>query len=90
CLDTISLVRVEDDYNASNCRFIKGGWLYIYSKLVKENNSEESWAGSVYGEQCEDHMGTVRYFPSSLVSEQHIYPEANKTLSTRVRNLQKP
>lgn len=44
----------------------------------------------VYGEEYEDHMGTVGYFPSSLVSEQHVYQEANKTVPTTVRNLQKP
>lgn len=44
----------------------------------------------VYGEEYEDHMGTVGYFPRSLVSEQHVYQEANKTIPTTVRNLQNP
>ncbi|XP_008934128.1 PREDICTED: otoraplin [Merops nubicus] len=85
CVYTISLARAEEDYNASDCRFInvkKGQLIYVYSKLVKEKDSGEYWAGSVYGEQYEDHMGTVGYFPSSLVSEQHVYQEANKTIPT--------
>uniref|UniRef100_A0A8C3L975 Otoraplin n=1 Tax=Chrysolophus pictus TaxID=9089 RepID=A0A8C3L975_CHRPC len=84
-LDTISLVRAEEDYNAPDCRFInikKGQLIYVYSKLVKEKESGEFWAGSVYGEEYEDHMGTVGYFPRSLVSEQHVYQEANKTVPT--------
>ncbi|XP_010573356.1 PREDICTED: otoraplin [Haliaeetus leucocephalus] len=83
CVYTISLARAEEDYNAPDCRFInikKGQLIYVYSKLVKEDDSGEFWAGSVYGEQYEDHMGTVGYFPSSLVSEQHVYQEANKTV----------
>ncbi|XP_009573473.1 PREDICTED: otoraplin [Fulmarus glacialis] len=85
CVYTISLARVEEDYNAPDCRFInikKGQLIYVYSKLVKEKDSGEFWAGSVYGEQYEDHMGTVGYFPSSSVSEQHVYQEANKTVPT--------
>ncbi|NWW54100.1 OTOR protein, partial [Pedionomus torquatus] len=93
CVYTISLARAEEDYNVPDCRFInikKGQLTYVYSKLMKEKDSGEFWAGSVYGEQYEDHMGTVGYFPSSLVSEQHVYQEANKTVPTTVRNLQKP
>ncbi|NWX62886.1 OTOR protein, partial [Promerops cafer] len=76
------LARAEEDYNASDCRFInikKGQMIYVHSKLVNEKDSGEFWAAStrVYGEQYEDHMGTVGYFPSSLVSEQHVYQEAN-------------
>ncbi|XP_025966290.1 otoraplin [Dromaius novaehollandiae] len=85
CVYTISLARAEEDYNAPDCRFInikKGQLIYVYSKLVKEKESGEFWAGSVYGEQYEDHMGTVGYFPSSLVSEQHVYQVANKTVPT--------
>ncbi|OXB63741.1 UNVERIFIED_CONTAM: hypothetical protein H355_010435 [Colinus virginianus] len=85
CVYTISLVRAEEDYNAPDCRFInikKGQLIYVYSKLVKEKESGEFWAGSVYGEEYEDHMGTVGYFPRSLVSEQHVYQEANKTVPT--------
>ncbi|XP_010208125.1 otoraplin [Colius striatus] len=85
CVYTISLVRAEEDYDAPDCRFInvkKGQLIYVYSKLVKEKSSGEFWAGSVYGEQYEDHMGTVGYFPRSLVSEQHVYQEANKTIPT--------
>ncbi|PKU29357.1 otoraplin [Limosa lapponica baueri] len=90
--DTISLARAEEDYNAPDCRFInikKGQLIYVYSKLVKEKDSGEFWAGSVYGEQYEDHMGTVGYFPSSLVSEQHVYQEANKTIPTTANSLNK-
>ncbi|CAM5103723.1 unnamed protein product [Eretmochelys imbricata] len=85
CVYTISLARAEDDYNAPDCRFInikKGQLIYVYSKLVKEREAGEFWAGSVYGEEYEDQMGTVGYFPSSLVSEQHVYQEANKTIPT--------
>ncbi|KAM6298316.1 otoraplin [Aegotheles albertisi] len=84
CVYTISLARAEEDYNAPDCRFInikKGQLVYVYSKLVKEKDSGEFWAGSVRGDSC-DHMGTVGYFPSSSVSEQHVYQEANKTVPT--------
>uniref|UniRef100_A0A8C0B384 Otoraplin n=1 Tax=Buteo japonicus TaxID=224669 RepID=A0A8C0B384_9AVES len=70
CVCTISLARAEEDYNAPDCRFInikKGQLIYVYSKLVKEEDSGEFWVGSVYGEH-------------SLVSEQHVYQEANKTV----------
>ncbi|NWV25996.1 OTOR protein, partial [Origma solitaria] len=39
CVNTISLARAEEDYNASDCRFInikKGQLIYVYSKLMKE------------------------------------------------------
>ncbi|NXY39910.1 OTOR protein, partial [Pomatorhinus ruficollis] len=85
CVYTNSLAKAEEDYNASDCRFInirKGQLIYVYSKLMNEKDSGEIWASSirVYGEQYEDHMGTVGYFPSSLVSEQHVYQETNKTV----------
>ncbi|XP_053140431.1 otoraplin [Hemicordylus capensis] len=86
CLYAISLARAEDDYNAPDCRFInikRGQLIYVYSKLVKERGSGEFWAGSVYGEQYEDQMGTVGYFPGSLVTEQHVFQEANNTISTK-------
>lgn len=54
-LDTISLARAEEDYNAPDCRFInikKGQLIYVYSKLVKEKDSGEFWAGSVRGDSC--------------------------------------
>lgn len=54
-LDTISLARAEEDYNASDCRFVnikKGQLIYVYSKLVKEKDFEEFWAGSVRGDSC--------------------------------------
>ncbi|NXB33132.1 OTOR protein, partial [Eulacestoma nigropectus] len=100
CVYTISLARAEEDYNASDCRFInikKGQLIYVYSKLMNEKDTGEFWAANedcfkvsnytspclkVYGEQYEDHMGTVGYFPSSLVSEQHVYQEAIKTFPT--------
>ncbi|NXB22281.1 OTOR protein, partial [Rhagologus leucostigma] len=90
CVYTISLARAEEDYNASDCRFInikKGQLIYVYSKLMNEKDSGEFWAANIrvdsfYGEQYEDRMGTVGYFPSSLVSAQHVYQEANKTVPT--------
>ncbi|XP_006070269.1 otoraplin [Bos javanicus] len=85
CVYTISLARAQEDYNAPDCRFInvkKGQWIYVYSKLVKENEAGEFWAGSVYGNQSEDEMGTVGYFPSNLVQEQHVYQEATKEVPT--------
>ncbi|NWT20703.1 OTOR protein, partial [Vireo altiloquus] len=77
-----------------DCKFLnikKGQLIYVYSKLMNEKYSGEFWAESigVYGEQYEDHMGTVGYFPSSLVSE-HVYQEANKTVPARVRNYKTP
>nr|XP_036878331.1 otoraplin [Manis javanica] len=47
---TISLARAQEDYNAPDCRFInvkKGQQIYVYSKLVKENEAGEFWAGSL-------------------------------------------
>ncbi|XP_077017108.1 otoraplin [Tamandua tetradactyla] len=85
CVYTISLARAQEDYNAPDCRFInvkKGQQIYIYSKLVKENEAGEFWAGSVYGDGQEDSLGTVGYFPSSLVREQHVYQEATREVPT--------
>ncbi|XP_024608467.1 otoraplin [Neophocaena asiaeorientalis asiaeorientalis] len=85
CVYTISLARAQEDYSAPDCRFInvkKGQWIYVYSKLVKENEAGEFWAGSVYGDHPEDGMGTVGYFPSNLVLEQHVYQEATKEVPT--------
>ncbi|XP_004481264.1 otoraplin [Dasypus novemcinctus] len=85
CVYTISLARAQEDYNAPDCRFInvkKGQQIYVYSKLVKENEAGEFWAGSVYGDNHEDSMGIVGYFPSSLVREQHVYQEATREVPT--------
>ena len=38
----------------------------------------------VYGDRHEDEMGTVGYFPSNLVEEQHVYQEATKEVPTTV------
>uniref|UniRef100_A0A8C2PFH6 Otoraplin n=1 Tax=Capra hircus TaxID=9925 RepID=A0A8C2PFH6_CAPHI len=87
CVYTISLARAQEDYNAPDCRFInvkKGQRIYVYSKLVKENEAGEFWAGSVYANQSGDEMGTVGYFPSNLVQEQHVYQEATKEVPTTV------
>ncbi|XP_066465876.1 otoraplin [Tiliqua scincoides] len=86
CVYAISLARAEADYNAPDCRFInikKGQLIYVYSKLVKEKGAGEFWAGSVYGEQYEDQMGTIGYFPRSLVTEQHVFQQANTTIFTK-------
>uniref|UniRef100_A0A8C3WI50 Otoraplin n=1 Tax=Catagonus wagneri TaxID=51154 RepID=A0A8C3WI50_9CETA len=85
CVYTISLARAQEDYNAPDCRFInvkKGQWIYVYSKLVKENEAGDFWAGSVYGDEDEDEMGTVGYFPSTLVQEERVYQEATKEVPT--------
>ncbi|XP_036899011.1 otoraplin [Sturnira hondurensis] len=85
CVYTISLARAQEDYNAPDCRFInvkKGQQIYVYSKLVKENEAGEFWAGSVYGDRQEEEMGTVGYFPKNLVEEQHVYQEATKEVPT--------
>nr|XP_045739772.1 otoraplin [Mirounga angustirostris] len=85
CMYTISLSRAQEDYNAPDCRFInvkKGQQIYVYSKLVQENGAGEFWAGSVYGDDREDEMGTLGYFPSSLVEEQQVYQEATKEVPT--------
>ncbi|XP_053430284.1 otoraplin [Nycticebus coucang] len=84
CVYTISLARAQEDYNAPDCRFInvkQGQQIYVYSKLVKENEAGEFWAGSVYGAD-QDEMGTVGYFPSNLVKEQRVYKEATKEVPT--------
>uniref|UniRef100_A0A8C5K7G1 Otoraplin n=1 Tax=Jaculus jaculus TaxID=51337 RepID=A0A8C5K7G1_JACJA len=84
CVYTISLARAQEDYNAPDCRFInvkKGQQIYVYSKLVQENEAGEFWAGSVYGEN-QDEMGIVGYFPSNLVKEQRVYQEATKEVPT--------
>ncbi|XP_008572798.1 PREDICTED: otoraplin [Galeopterus variegatus] len=85
CVYTISLARAQEDYNAPDCRFInvkKGQQIYVYSKLVKENEPGEFWAGSVYDDRQEDEMGIVGYFPSNLVKEQRVYQEATKVVPT--------
>uniref|UniRef100_A0A6I8NYD7 Otoraplin n=1 Tax=Ornithorhynchus anatinus TaxID=9258 RepID=A0A6I8NYD7_ORNAN len=85
CVYTISLAKAEDDYNAPDCRFInikKGQQIYVYSKLVKEKEAAEFWAGSVYSDQYDEGIGVVGYFPSTLVKEQHVYQEANKEIPT--------
>ncbi|KAM4904241.1 otoraplin [Sylvia borin] len=91
-LGTNSLAKAEEDYKASDCRFInikKVQLIYVYSKLMIGKDSGEFWASSIRVDSYEDHMGIVGYFPSSLVS-QHVYQEASKTVPTRARNLQKP
>ncbi|XP_007954747.1 otoraplin [Orycteropus afer afer] len=84
CIYAISLARAQEDYNASDCRFInfkKGQWIYVYSKLVKENEAGEFWAGSVYHDH-DNEMGIVGYFPSTLVHEKGVYKEATKEVPT--------
>ncbi|NXE99588.1 OTOR protein, partial [Menura novaehollandiae] len=64
CVYTISLARAEEDYNASDCRFIdieKGRLIHVYSKLMKKKKTLENSGLAVYGEQYEDHMGTAGY-----------------------------
>ncbi|XP_006902520.1 PREDICTED: otoraplin [Elephantulus edwardii] len=85
CVYTISLTKAQEDYNAPDCRFIdlrKGQQIYVYSKLAKENETGEFWAGSIYSDGQEDKMGNVGYFPSTLVHEQHVYKVATKELPT--------
>ncbi|XP_060086775.1 otoraplin [Heteronotia binoei] len=87
CVYAISLARAEDDYNAPDCRFInirKGQLIYVYSKLVKEKKAGEFWFGNVYREEYEDQMGTVGYFPRSLVMEQQVFRKAKTTIPTKV------
>lgn len=53
--DTISLATAEEDYNASDCRFInikKGQLIYVYSKLMNEKDSGEFWAASIRVDSC--------------------------------------
>ncbi|XP_069090190.1 otoraplin [Pleurodeles waltl] len=85
CVYSISLATAEDDYNAPDCRFInikRGDLIYVYSKLVKEEEAGEFWAGSVYSDQYKDQMGVIGYFPSTVVKEGHVYQEAKKELPT--------
>ncbi|NXI75762.1 OTOR protein, partial [Rhipidura dahli] len=84
CVYNISLARAEEDYNASDCRFInikKGQLIYVYSKLMNGKDSGEFWSANIRVDSY--HMGAVGYFPSILVAEQHVYQEANKTVPTR-------
>ncbi|KAK2491875.1 hypothetical protein MC885_009912 [Smutsia gigantea] len=56
CVYTISPAKAQEDYNAPDCRFInvkKGQQIYIYSKLVKENEAREFGAGSDIDFFCE-------------------------------------
>ncbi|NXH45380.1 OTOR protein, partial [Dicaeum eximium] len=50
CVCTNSLARAEEDYNASDCRFInikKGQLIYVQSNLMNEKDSGEFWAASL-------------------------------------------
>ncbi|XP_073484333.1 otoraplin [Aquarana catesbeiana] len=86
CIYAISFGRAEDDYNAPDCRFVnlkKGELVYIYTKLVKENDDAgEFWSGSVYSDQYRDQQGLVGYFPSSLVTELTVYKDELQELPT--------
>ncbi|KAM4785540.1 LOW QUALITY PROTEIN: otoraplin [Cyanocitta cristata] len=64
-------------------------WMQMLSSLINQLKPDEgcfkvsnytSPCLRVYGEQYEDHMGTVGDFPSSLVSEKHVYQEARPLL----------
>ncbi|KAE8600965.1 hypothetical protein XENTR_v10013477 [Xenopus tropicalis] len=85
CVYALSLAKAEDDYNAPDCRFInikKGDLVFVYSKLIKQEDGGEFWAGSVYSDQYRDQMGHVGYFPSSLVTELHVYQDLTQELPT--------
>uniref|UniRef100_F6TZE9 Otoraplin n=1 Tax=Xenopus tropicalis TaxID=8364 RepID=F6TZE9_XENTR len=85
CVNALSLAKAEDDYNAPDCRFInikKGDLVFVYSKLIKQEDGGEFWAGSVYSDQYRDQMGHVGYFPSSLVTELHVYQDLTQELPT--------
>ncbi|XP_055977607.1 otoraplin [Sorex fumeus] len=86
CEYTISLARAQKMYEGPDCRFLsftEGQQIYIYSKLVKEDEEdEEYWAGSVYGQCLPDQMGNMGYFPSNLVEEIQVFKEATKELPT--------
>ncbi|KAM4772194.1 otoraplin [Rhinophrynus dorsalis] len=85
CVYALSLARAEDDYNAPDCRFInikKGELVYVYTKLLKDKEGGEFWAGSVYSDQYRDQIGLVGYFPSNLVTELHVYQNLTVELPT--------
>ncbi|XP_051868578.1 otoraplin-like [Pristis pectinata] len=86
CSYVISIGQVVDDYNAPDCRFLylkEGQLIYVYSKLVREGQSGEFWSGSIYGDhQYMDQMGIVGYFPSTLITEQHIFQNTTMELPT--------
>ncbi|KAG8443890.1 hypothetical protein GDO86_009186 [Hymenochirus boettgeri] len=85
CVYALSLARAEDDYYAPDCRFInikKGELVFVYSKLIKEDDGGEFWAGSIYSDQYRDQMGLVGYFPSSLVTELHVYQDLTQEFPT--------
>ncbi|XP_078086740.1 otoraplin-like [Mustelus asterias] len=82
CIYVMSIGRVVDDYNAPDCRFLnlkEGHLMYVYSKLVREGQGGEFWSGSIYSDhQFVDEMGTVGYFPSTMITEEHVFQ--NKTV----------
>ncbi|XP_038675034.1 otoraplin-like [Scyliorhinus canicula] len=86
CVYVISIGQVVDDYNAPDCRFLnlkEGQLMYVSSKLVREGQSGEFWAGSVYSDhQFMDQMGMVGYFPSTMISEQHVFQNTTVELPT--------
>ncbi|VTJ78604.1 Hypothetical predicted protein, partial [Marmota monax] len=68
CVYTISLASAQEDYNAPDCRFInvkKGQQIYVYSKLVKENEAGEFWAGSISGLSDINEVPTLTEFPGN-------------------------
>nr|XP_004611028.1 unnamed protein product [Sorex araneus] len=85
---TISLARAQKMYEGPDCRFLsfsEGQQIYIYSKLVKEDEEdEEYWAASVYVQCLLDQRGNIGYFPSNLVEEIQVFKEATKELPTTV------
>ncbi|XP_006638789.1 otoraplin [Lepisosteus oculatus] len=85
CSHTISLATANDDYNAPDCRFInikKGQLIYVYSKLLPEEGSGEFWSGSVYSDRYVEQMGIIGYFPSTLVTETHVFKEGSIEIPT--------
>ncbi|XP_041064440.1 otoraplin-like [Carcharodon carcharias] len=86
CIYVISTGQVVDDYNAPDCRFLdlkEGQLVYVYSKLVREGQGGEFWSGSIYSDhQFEDQMGIVGYFPSTMITEQHVFQNTTVELPT--------
>ncbi|XP_072293000.1 otoraplin-like [Eucyclogobius newberryi] len=85
CSYALSMATALDDFIAPDCRFInikKEQMVYVYSKLVPEEDAGVFWSGSIYGVRYVDQMGIVGYFPATMVNETQTFREDNVKLPT--------
>ncbi|KAM9848243.1 otoraplin-like [Aulostomus maculatus] len=76
CSHVLSMATALDDFIAPDCRFInirKGQMVYVYSKLIPEEGAGVFWSGSAYSDRYVDQMGTIGYFPATMVKETHSF-----------------